>query len=561
MPAQSLAPTIRLGTARGLLPDLAAGGTAAALAGAVTVLAIVAALAIPAVSVGRGGGDLVAALDGGYRMMRGLVPHVDFAVPHGAWPLVEGWLALRLEPWAVPFVTYQVANWLTVLPGVLVLAARQRGPLAAAGVVAFAACATLLPFVVELEKASEFAYYAGYNRLTTALLFLVVVWAVRPARRGWGEAILVAYLLLALAATKVTGLMAGGAVVLASGMLSSPRRRVVVRAALVAALAVALLQAATGVPLAYLRDVLDMVAINRGGGGFLLGLTGLRALPACLVLALLAWALVRRRASLAAGLSRPLALARAERPAVLVTVVAATTLFAESQNNGSLGLAATAALLLMPLAGPAVPALRAALAVAVLAPWLGSAAIRGTTHLTGPFREARPDPAVERLLPGAVPTRQQAEMADDYRRLWHLGEQRIGGRASTLLAEAGKPLEAALFVAVARTVDEAARAALARGDVGPDSRVMTLNHIDWFARVLGARPVPGTNLWHDPARTFAPPVSGYRHYLRAADAVFHGLCATDVASDREFAPFLPALEADFARRPLTECWEVWLRRR
>jgi hypothetical protein len=575
MTTHALAAQFRIGT-----PALAAprpGLVAAGLAAAVTAMALVACLLVPWVPSGHGGGDFLAMLDGGYRIASGQTPHVDFAVPHGPWPLVQGWIALALEPWSRAFLTYQATEWLTVLPAALVLGARQRGALAAAAVVGFAALATLLPYVVELEKVPDFAWYAGYNRLVTALLFLVAVWAVTPTRpgrglAGWGDAALLAYLLAMLAATKVTGAAAAGGLVLVAALVSAPRRRTLVRALALLAVAAVLLQAATGVPLAYLGNVLEMVALNRGSGLFFLGLVGLRALPACLALAWLAW-LVRARPApegrpALRGISDPrrlLARLRRDRAALLVAAVGACALFAESQNNGNLGLAAAAALLALPLAGPArrrpaVAAARAALAVAVLAPWLGGAAVRGATLLTASYRDFQVDPAMAWILPGTRVSRFNGEVADDYLRHWRAGEGRggEGGRPSALL-EAAKSLEPGAFVADVRAVHAAAEAARRAGLVGPDSRVMTIGHIDWFARALGARPVPGTHLWHAPARTFAPPPEGYRHYLRNVDAAFRDLCvAPGPLADQE--PFLPALEADFVRHAVTPCWELWLRR-
>ena len=115
--------------------------------------------------------DFVAILDGAYKISHGLVPHVDFAVPHGAWPLYQAVPVLYLLHRIQPLLLYQFVGWLSILPAAIPIAMRQPKPGRAVAVIAFVAVAALVPCVVEYSD-SELAYYGGYNRLGDGFLFL-----------------------------------------------------------------------------------------------------------------------------------------------------------------------------------------------------------------------------------------------------------------------------------------------------------------------------------------------------------------------------------------------------
>ena len=96
---------------------------------------------------------------------------------------------------------------------------RQPNPWRAVAVLAFVAMAALIPCVVEYSD-SELAYYAGYNRLGAAFLFLTQVWILTPLKPSSPQALLVAYLLFMLLATKVTFFVAGFSILVVYGALT-----------------------------------------------------------------------------------------------------------------------------------------------------------------------------------------------------------------------------------------------------------------------------------------------------------------------------------------------------
>ena len=111
----------------------------------ITVIAFAVATLIHALPTGRDMRDFVGILDGAYKISQGLIPHVDFAVPHGAWPLYQAvpvlWLLHRVQPLAL----YQVIGWLSILPAAIPIALRQSDSWRAVAVLAFVALATLIP--------------------------------------------------------------------------------------------------------------------------------------------------------------------------------------------------------------------------------------------------------------------------------------------------------------------------------------------------------------------------------------------------------------------------------
>lgn len=528
---------------------------------AITIAAALCLVTFKHVPIGRYSTDFIAILDGGYRIEQGQWPHIDFAVPHGAWPLLQGWIALELHPWLVPFLTYQMTQWLTVLPIAVYVAAIQQTRFRAVSVLAIAAVATLIPYVIEAENIAGFSYYAGYNRLTTALLFLVFVWAQTPRRLAWADSVLVVAMLFVLLATKITGFVVGLGLVSIAALLSPVKRAILLRAFCLLALILVALEIATGLPLAYLSDIRAMLAVNKGGLAYFAGSLAIRALPAVIAAAALCLS-VCNRADLAlsrVAIVHPIALLRSRRALLMMIAVFAGTIAAESQNTGSLLLAASIAVAFWPLSqrhtsAAFVRAAKVGLVVAVLTPWWGSIVHRGFIVATREARQLVSEPGFAILLPGTMATESDSHIAGDLVGVWNSPAPPL-----SLLAGAAD-VEPAAVVALVRTIDEAATEAVRRGLVTPDTRVMTVAGIDFFARRLGARSPSGTNLWQDLERTFgARSVEELRDYLRNVDAAFMRRCEVDPVYIRLNALFEPAFHPDFVRVDLTSCWSIWSR--
>ena len=528
----------------------------------ITLAAVAMLFTVKHVPIGHYAGDFVAILDGGYRIAQGQWPHRDFSVPHGAWPLVQGWISLKLAPLFAPFLTYQLTQWLTAVLPALYLASRQPSAWRALLVLGIVAVATLFPFLFGNESASDFDYYGGYNRLTTALLFLTFVWGVTPLRRNWAGASVIAYLLFAMLATKVTGFVVGFCAVGFFAILSPVKRSLALRAALLLLLAIAALEITTHLPSAYVRDIRAMAALNKGGIAYAALSVILKSLPGLLALGVLAILVVPHAGhGSKTVLARPLILLRSWRAPLLVPIIALGTLASESQDTGGLLLVAATALLLAPfaLARTSAAGIRAAkvgLAFAILGPWLGGVVYSATWIAVRDAPQAKIDPAVARLLPGTIVTRKTIDVASDLNRI-----SREPNPPQAFFA-AAPVLNEAAFVDLAQSVDAAADAAHQHGFVNSETRVMTVASVDLFARRLDARSPIGISLWQQIGRTFGTPSpADMQHYLRNVDAAFMRRCNADKNYSDLNQLFRPALEADFSEHDLTPCWEIWTRMR
>ncbi len=535
---------------------------AVAVAVGVTLAAAAMLFAVKHVPLGHYAGDFVAILDGGYRIAQGQWPHRDFSVPHGAWPLVQGWIALKLSTSIAPFLTYQMTQWLTALPPALYLASRQTSAWRAVYIVGVVAVATLFPFLFGNESASDFDYYGGYNRLTAALLFLSFVWAVTPLRRNWAAASIIAYLLLAMFATKVTGFVVGLGVFGLMAILSPVKRNLALRAGVILLLVIAALEITTHLPSAYIHDIRTMAALNKGGIAYAALSVILKSLPGLLALGVLAF-FVAPRSGHAGGAfrARPIVMMRSWRAPLLIALITLGTLASESQDTGGLLLVAATALLLAPLprlrtSAAGIAAAKAGIAFAILGPWLGGViystvwiAVRDAPH-------ARIDAAVARLLPGTVVAPETLAVANDLKRISN------EPHPPQAFFAAAPILNEAAFVDLAQSVDEAADAARRQKFVTGSTRVMTIASVDYFARILDARSPIGTNLWQQTGRTFgSPSVADMQYYLRNVDAAFMRRCNADKSYSDLDQLFRPALEASFVEHDLTACWAIWIRNR
>jgi hypothetical protein len=539
---------------------------------AVTTFAVAVLVAVRTIPAGYNVSDFIAILDGGYRIAQGQIPHVDFAVPHGAWPLVQGWVALKLSSWFAPFATYQVTQWLTVLPSTVLAAARQRTRLRQLALVGLVAGITLVPVLLDAGPVDAFAFYGGYNRLSTALLLLVVVWTVTPIRaRGAGPWDLMLLLCLLLA-VKITAFAAGLGIVGVAALLSVPKRHALLGAMTGVILLAGLLQITLGLPLAYLHDIIGMVAVNHGRGGYFVVSTIVKGIVPLVAASMCAACLLRHRSASVsratlAAFRRPFVAARAQRSTLLVVAVAGATIVSESQATGNLGLLAMVGLVFAPVAVPAsrrqVYALATTALVALLVgPWIQMAIHRSVGVVAQSMKQPIGDPALGALVPGLGLLPQTRAYASEIEHSWIDDIGAFGtAKDAEVVIDQSPALQPAAFAAYAHTIGEAVAVVRASGLVKTNTSVLTLGSVDMFARLLGARSAPHSALWQDDARTFKRPTpSQGRVYLRETDAVFSTVCGLTDRSTLLEQAFKPALDADFTPISLTACWTLWTRR-
>jgi hypothetical protein len=516
--------------------------------------------------------DFVAILDGAYKISHGLVPHVDFAVPFGAWPLYQAVPVLLLLHRMQPLAFYQFIGWLSILPAVLPIAMRQSNPWRATAVLAFVALAALVPCVVASSVDSDLAYYGGYNRLGAAFLFVTLVWILTPVERSWPQALQVAYLLFMLLTTKVTFFIAGFAILLVYGLLTPFVRPLLLKSLLILLAVLLAIQVSTGMVLAYLHDIRAMAAVNQGGLVHVALTTAVRNFTSVLAAAALLVATlpaVRGRGQHVGlrVLRRPVAAARLYRVPILILATTTLTVVVESQSTGGLGFAFLAAFSVacLPLARRSLTfgvAASVALLITSISPWATSVVFRGLSVVTAQLPHAIKDPSVELLMPRTVTVPATVGVAEDYERIWQAEAQPDGQLVlSTDWMEVAEAADSALFVAQARLIDEAMSVAKEQHLLAASSHTMTIGDVDYFTRVLGTKPAEDIALWHNRRTFIRPSTDTVRLYLHDVDAAFAPHCGQSEGDVYIVETFLPALQVDFDRYVLTSCWDLWVRHR
>jgi hypothetical protein len=538
---------------------------------AITGLALVTCM-VPVLPTGRSMRDFVALLDGAYKISQGLVPHVNFAVPHGAWPLYQAVPVLHLLHRMQPLALYQFIGWLSILPAVVIIAARQSNALRSAAILGFVAVAALVPCVVGYATDSELAYYGAYNRLGAAFLFLTLMWILTPGKTSWPQALLVAYLLFMLLAIKVTFFVAGLAILLAYGALTPFVRPLLLKSLLVLLAVLLAIEFTTGMVLAYVHDIRAMAAVNEGGLAHVALTTAVRnflsLLAACaLLVATLPAPRNRRRGINFAILRRPIAAGRLYRIPILILAATILTVLVESQSTGGIGFAFLAAFSIasLPLARRSLTfgvAASVAVLITSLTPWITNVVFHGLSVVTAQLPHAIKDPSVELLIPRTVTTATTEGIAEDYAHIW-LAETNPDGRLvlNTDWMEVAEAADSALFVAQARLIDDAIIVAKQRHLISESSHTMTIGDVDYFTRVLGTKSARGIALWHNRRTFMRPSIDQVRIYLHDVDAAFAPHCGQSEGDVYIVDSFLPALKADFDRQPLTGCWDLWVRHR
>lgn len=539
---------------------------------AITLATLALCVLVPALPVGRNTEDFIAILDGARHIVQGLTPHVDFPLPHGPLPLYQGVIPYLFRYEATSFLLYQWIGWMLVLPVLAAVAQAQPTLPRALFVIGFVTLSTLVPLIVEYDNAPEISYHASYNRLTAALLFLLLVWMFGVRHAGWRQALLVGYVLVLLALTKVTAFVGASVLLVIFGILAAPARRTLLQAVGLLVATLAILQLLTGIPLAYLANIRMMLGLNKGGmvhaasSMVARNIIVIAAAGAVMVAVMPRSRLAASAGGFPARLLRLRALGRAWRPLLLVGAALCMLILVESQNTGSIGLAAIAALLLarLPLmrSSPVLGATAlVALGVAALGPWITSVGFRGSNIVGRQMSDMVDDPAVSQLLPRTKVPRSVSALAEDYREIWQASVRApLPLTVTTGWIDASERTQHAMFVARARLVREAADAAIRAGLIGRGVDVFTAGETELFAPLLGAPPVPGLNTWHNPRSSERLSTDGLRVYLARVDLAFKARCGLPSAQAQEVEAFGKALAMDFRRIALTPCWDAWQRR-
>lgn len=297
------------------------------------------ALGLPlTVPLGSNAWDSVAYLDAIQRIRSGQAPGLDFFAPVG--PLGY-YLAAALDhlfPRAQPMLLAHWALLPVLLLGVALLIADlapRRSGLAWALLLPFLLFAALPINLHGLYASPGLDGYGHYNRQVVLLLYLLMATLLFTQRRGLRLGLVVG-LMLALFLTKVTGAVAGTILVGYAWLVGRLRFVEVATAAGLTILALLGLELGTGLVLAYLSDIFELLSLNTGGmlPRFLtLASVKLNALgPLFALLAVLGCAAWRQ------GLPQGIAALRgaADSPAGWLAVGLLALALFETQNSGSL---------------------------------------------------------------------------------------------------------------------------------------------------------------------------------------------------------------------------------
>lgn len=519
--------------------------------------------------------DLVLYLDAANRIGAGQTPLVDFITPVG--PLGY-WLYAGLDalfPRAHPLLLAQWCLFIVTAPAMAVIlhavAKRSRAT----------ALALLLPYLafqilpINVEHYSFFPGTDGfgiYNRHVSIVLYVLVAGLVFLRGRALGAVI--AWTLLALFLIKITGFLAGGLVTafaLLAGRIDL-RQSLAIGAA--AGLALAGLEATTGLVGAYLDSILTLVALNAGSilPRFLQATSlhlDIVGAGAALTITLL-WLERRDIAADTRALWRrpaPASLAALlDRDAAWLAAVLAAGLFLETQNTGGQAFIFTWPVLL-----------------AVLSRWLGSGR-RGALLVCGLVAATAIPPAETVLQRAARAAMAQASYSTlPNRHLGRLGlvSQHAGviARAEAMLdIYAGHPATFPDFAAREMlpapqlyseldfqaswlmAIDEGVAAILAHEQASGRrfETIMSLNFVNPFPSVMNRSAPRGIAIGADPFRAVPKPDAETIALADEADLVLYPLCPVTVANDALRAIYAPVL-AGRRQIALGRCWKGFVK--
>lgn len=230
------------------------------------VAALFVLLTLPlAVPIGPMYWDTYIYLDAAQRIRMGQIPSLDFSTPVGALGYYLFAWGFDLFPRAQPLLLVQWSQFVVTAPLMtLVLIDAEKKSRATAFLL-------LIPFLVFAAfpaNAQFFHSYPGldgfgiYNRQTSLLLYVLTSGLVFM-RGGPRFAFFCALAMLALFLTKITGFLVGGLIGLGALLAGRISLANLALAAIAFLLPLAVIELGTGMISAYIRDILDLIAMNQ----------------------------------------------------------------------------------------------------------------------------------------------------------------------------------------------------------------------------------------------------------------------------------------------------------
>ncbi|RIY01840.1 hypothetical protein D3218_05790 [Aureimonas flava] len=521
--------------------------------------------------------DVVVFVDGGWRVLTGQTPSVDFFAPVGPlgyWLFAAG---LELFPRAQPVL---LAQWMLLpvsLAGLLPVLARidRRSRRLA--------LALLVPFLVfqllptNFEQFSSYPSVDGfgiYNRHATQLLYVLTV-ALVFERRQRMLLFVIAWTCLALFLSKITGFLSAGILCAFAFAAGRVRLGTALGALLGFGLVLAGLEATLGVVSAYIRDIAALVGMNEGvlASRFVQAASihfGIFAAGSLLVAALLladrgpiatdALALVRQ----------PLRPARwsalLDRDVAWLGVALLAGLSFETQNTGGQAFIFVWPVLVRILCDASrhssrMTATVLVLAAAVAMPPLVNVLHRTARALVGQALYVKVPAENLRALDSVT---QRPELVDRAERM--IENYVAFPQTYEALAEQGQlpifslyselDFQAAWLIAANEAV-EAIRAFETANGVRFET-IMSLNFVNPFPYALERKGTPRIAIGADPFRAVPPPDARTIEAVRRTDLVLLPLCPITMANQKIQSIYAEGL-SDRVAMPLSRCWTAYVR--
>lgn len=521
--------------------------------------------------------DVVVFIDGGWRVLSGQTPSVDFFAPVGPlgyWLFAAG---MKLFPQAQPVL---LAQWIVLpvtLVGLLPVLARidrrsRRLSLA-----------LLLPFLVfqllptNVEQYSAYPGIDGfgiYNRHGTQLLYVLTV-ALVFERRQRMLLFVIAWICAALFLSKITAFIAAG--MLCAFAFAAGRVRLATAIGALAAFAAVLagLEATTGVVSAYVTDIVRLVGMNESVlvSRFVQAASihfGIFAFG-CLLLATLL--LVDRKPILAdaGGLARrPLAARQwtslLDRGVVWLAVALFVGLFYETQNTGGQAFIFIWPILVRILCDASRHSSRATATILVLVaatsmPPMVNVLHRTARALVGQMKYANVPADGLRMLDTATQRpeviERAASMIDNYVRFPQTYEALAEAKLLPIFSLYSELDFQTAWLMTANEAVEAIRAYEAANGVRFET-IMSLNFVNPFPYVLERQATPYIAIGADPFRAVPAPDARTIDAVRRTDLALLPLCPITVANGELQAIYAEGLR-DHVAVPLSRCWTAYIR--
>ncbi|WP_279483479.1 hypothetical protein [Aureimonas sp. SK2] len=521
--------------------------------------------------------DLFVYVDGGWRVLTGQMPSVDFFTPVG--PLGY-WLyaaAMTLFPDGHPLL---LAQWmlmpvtLTALLPVLAWIDKRSRRLA---------LALLLPFLVfqllptNVEQYSTFPAIDGfgiYNRHMTQILYVLTV-ALVFERRQRMLFFVIAWTCAALFLTKITGFICAGMLCAFAFAAGRVQFRTALAALLAFALVLAGLEAAFGVVSAYVQDILTLVRLNENiilvrfiqASSLHFGVVGTGAL---LLLALL-W--VDRKGLVAAAsnaVRQPLQGARwaalFDRDVLWLGVALFVGIFCETQNTGSQAFIFLWPILLRIACNASLHSTRATTAILVLVAAVAMPPIVNVVHRTSralvvqikydhvPLEELR---ALDTVSQRTEMTERADKMLLHYSRFPEAYQALADMKElPTFWLYSDLDFQSGWMTSTNDAVREI-RAYEAAHNVRFET-IMSLNFTNVFPYAMERRATPYIAIGADPFRAVPPASARTTEAVRQTDLIMMPLCPITVANEMLHDVYREGMK-DHVRVSLSPCWDAYIR--